>query len=117
MENMKDKVLADLFDTRDIMEKVLADLSAAKVENVKEERHISSSFDLSLIEGIKDLPPHILEEFEKTGFVAHVLKYADRHEIRYCRNGYSIRATHSDLRQAEELFLEEAKRKASNTWV
>ena len=92
-------------------EKVIADLSAAQVENLKEENHISADLDFKTwIEDTKDLPPHIFEEFKKSGFVAWVLKYADRYEVRYCRNGYNISASGSDLRQAKALFLEEAKR-------
>lgn len=90
---------------------MIADLSAAQVENLKKENHISADLDFKIwIEDTNGLPRHIHEEFAKTGFVAHVLKYADRYEVRYCRNGYNIRATHSDLPKAIEIFLDEARR-------
>ena len=117
---MVSKVLEDLSAAQEIitqgMKEVISEFGKAaeyigKHGVKQEEKPISAELDFSIwIEDINDLPPHIREELESSGFVVRVLKYADRYEVRYCRNGYNISASGSDLRQAKALFLEEAKR-------
>ncbi len=118
MNNTATKFLAELSAAQGItqgMKEVVSSFVQAaehigKHGKKQEEKHISGVLDFSIwIEETKDLPRHIREEFEETGFIVRVLKYADRYEVRYCRNGYNICASHRDLRHAKALFIEQAK--------